>query len=121
MKKNDSSPRRIKSLVDRYFEECAEEDVFPDLAGMRVALGMSAEEMELAGEQDEVKRIFDTARDRRESYLVRAMTADNKRTSGCMNALKQRENGGYAEKTELTAPTLNINVIGIPGGMEAFK
>lgn len=119
--KKSFSPRRIKEGVDRYFEECLGCDVFPDLAGMRVSLGMSESEMEAASEREEIREIFNVAKDRRESYLVRAMTADNKRTSGCMNALKQKENGGYAEKTEGFVPTLNINVLGIPGGMDAFK
>lgn len=119
--KRTISSRRIREGVEKYFNECLECDVFPDLAGMRVALRMSESEMEEASEREEIRQIFEVAKDRRESYLVRAMTADNKRTSGCMNALKQKENGGYAEKNDGTIPTLNINVLGIPGGMDAFK
>ena len=48
------------------------------------------------------------------------MTADNKRTQGCMNALKQKENGGYGEKAEETGErVLNIRLNGM--SWEAFK
>lgn len=117
-------PRRLREEIDRYFDECIAADSFPDLAGMRIALGLSTLEMRRCMSEEypnaqEYRAIFDEAKDRRESWLVRAMTSDNKRTSGCMNALKQKENGGYSEKNE--GGTLNINVVGIPGGMNAFR
>ena len=50
------------------------------------------------------------------------MTSDNKRAQGCMNALKQKDNGGYVDKpVETGARTLTVNVVGIPGGINAFK
>ena len=58
----------------------------------------------------------------RESWLARKMTSDNKRAIGCLNALKQPDNGGYIDKAVDTGErTLTINVAGIKGGAKAFK
>ena len=59
---------------------------------------------------------------RRTSWLSRHMVADNKKTNGCMNALKQEENGGYMDKpADNGEKVLRIKVDGIGGGMNAFK
>lgn len=67
------------------------------------------------------REVLDEAAARRESYLVRIMVTDNKRAQGCLNALKQKENGGYTDRpVENTEKTLNIKLVGV-GGWDAFK
>jgi hypothetical protein len=59
---------------------------------------------------------------RRESWLARHMVADNKKASGCMNALKQMENGGYMDRNVAQDDkTLRIKVDGIAGGLNAMR
>ena len=48
----------------------------------------------------EIRKLFAYAQKRRESFLVRRMTKDNKLANGCMNALKQPRNGGYSDKNK---------------------
>ena len=70
----------------------------------------------------EYRRIFKIAELKRESWLARHMVADNKKATGCMNALKQMENGGYQDKNiQQGDRTLKIKVDGIGGGMNAMK
>ena len=58
---------------------------------------------------------------RRESWLIRKMTSDNKAVQGCLNALKQPQNGGYTDRPrEGGEIRLTINLAGV-GGEEAFK
>ena len=67
------------------------------------------------------REVFEYARDKRESWLVREMTSDNKRAQGCLNALKQPNNGGYIDRpVDTCEKTLNINMIGV-GGWNSFK
>lgn len=67
------------------------------------------------------KEVLDEAAARRESYLVRIMVTDNKRAQGCLNALKQKENGGYTDRpAESQEKTLKVQILGV-GGWEAFK
>ena len=61
------SPRRLREAVDRYFEECMAADSFPDLAGMRIALGLSELEMQRCMSDEypnaeEYRAVFDSFR-----------------------------------------------------------
>jgi len=68
----------------------------------------------------EYRDIFDEAKDRRESWLVRKMAADPKAANGCMNALKQEANGGYMDRAGGSGEiTLKVKSDGV-GGMHAF-
>lgn len=68
------------------------------------------------------RAVFEYARARRESWLVRKMVTDNKAANGCMNALKQEKNGGYTDRpAESGERSLTININGISGGMSSFK
>jgi len=120
-----------RRAVLAYHSKCeAENDgegVFPDLAGLRLYLGKSKGELKVLMDGDGelaqgIRDVFDEAQDMRESWLARKMTSDNKRAIGCMNALKQAENGGYTDKqVDTSEKTLTINVSGIKGGAKAFK
>ena len=97
------TPQELKTAVDKYFADCDHDHVFPDEAGMRVKLGLIGD---LASEYEEAdegyRRVFDYARDRRESWLTRRMASDARAAQGCMNALKQEKNGGYIDRPEKT-------------------
>lgn len=68
------------------------------------------------------KAVFDYAKARRESWLVRKMVAEPKVAAGCMNALKQKKNGGYTDRPiDSGEKTLNINIGGVGGGWASFK
>lgn len=78
------------------------------------------------GDTEEAKRfraVFEYAQLRRESWLTRRMVVDNKASNGCMNALKQKKNGGYVDrpKENKADNTLNIKIDGITGGWKSFK
>lgn len=128
------NPADLRAAVERYVADCGERGEFPDLAGMRLALGISPatlarrckvdkeatpEEIRRAAEFQEV---LDYAKDCRESWLVRKMTSDNKAAQGCMNALKQPCNGGYIDRPmqDNQSTSVEIRVVGV-GGAEAFK
>jgi hypothetical protein len=117
--------KKLQQAVEKYFDECAATDEFPDYTGMLLFLRIDkddAKAMQEAEEGKEYRRIFKTAELRRESWLARHMVADNKKATGCMNALKQLENGGYQDKNiQQGDRTLKIKVDGIGGGMNAMK
>jgi hypothetical protein len=117
--------KKLQQAVEKYFDECAAGDDFPDYAGMLIYLQIDKERAKAmceAEDGEEFRRIFRTAELRRESWLARHMVADNKKATGCMNALKQMENGGYQDKNAQQGErTLKIKVEGIKGGMDAMK
>lgn len=93
-----STADELRKQVERYMADCEAEDVFPDLAGMRLYLGISERTMQRYSEEEGFREVFEYAKDCRESYLVRRMTKDNKLAQGCLNALKQPSNGGYIDR-----------------------
>lgn len=130
-------PRKLETVDDfrrgvlAYHKLCEEENggegVFPDLAGLRLYLRLSKADIKAMSEGDDeyaqgIRDVLAEAQDMRESWLARKMTSDNKRAIGCLNALKQPDNGGYIDKPVDTGEkTLTINVSGIKGGAKAFK
>lgn len=127
-KKKYQSAFDFESQVNKYINKCKEDDVFPDLAGMRLFLGVSQQTIdrycnENPDEEEgaRFRRIMEKAKDERESYLVRYMVSNPKAANGCMNALKQKANGGYFDKpVDTSEKTLTINLINV-GGEQAFK
>lgn len=122
------SPEALRKKVDEYFADCEEKGVFPDLAGMRLHLRMADKTIKKYQEDghencEAYREIFAEARDRRESFLVRVMTSDNKRAQGCLNALKQPDNGGYIDKQQDQGGKMEvtIKVAGLAGGAESLK
>ena len=111
----------LKKVVDRYFLENEEKGEFPDYAGMKIAIGLKAEKtIKEYCENPEFNEIFEEAKLRRESFLVRRMTKDNKLAQGCLNALKQEANGGYTDRPVDTGERkLVIELKGV--GENAFK
>jgi len=135
-----SKPEDLRAEILRYFEECQKARILPDYPGMVIFLKFRSKAAledlanpehwleEFGGDEEKAAakakaygEILEEAALRRESFLVRLMSSDNKRAQGCLNILKQKENGGYVDKpTESGEKTLNIRVIGC-GGMDAFK
>lgn len=117
----------LRKKVDEYFDKCAEVDEFPDEKGMLLHLRIFKDDVDALVDDSnenayEFQRIFEIAKYRRESWLSRHMVADNKKANGCMNALKQEQNGGYADRSADRGKqqTLNIKIDGV-GGWDAFK
>ena len=119
----------FRKAVEDYVFSAEADGVFPDEAGMRLALKCSKRTVEhLISETEnpdhylEYREVLDWAKDKRESFLVRKMTSDNKAAQGCLNALKQTANGGYIDRpTDSGKVELDIKINGLPSGMSSFK
>lgn len=131
MKKAKVSPEELSKAIDIYFQECEEENIFPDEAGMIIFLednlsisSASYRRYADAKEDDEketykeLAKVISRARDRRESWLTRRMVTDNKAAQGCFNALKQPKNGGYTDGKGNNdgQATITLKIEGIGGG-----
>lgn len=117
----------LRKAVDKYFEECAKTDVFPDYAGMLLSLRIDEEDADAmmadgAPKAEEYRRIFKAALLRRKSWLARHMVLDAKKSSGCMNALKQPENGSYMDRPNRdSSKTIVVKMEGLTKGEDSFK
>lgn len=128
-RKPQYDPETLRLAIEKYFDKCEEEKVFPDMAGMRIALEISKETLDHfvsddCPECEAYRKILNTARDRRESFLVRRMTSDNKLAQGCLNALKQPMNGGYIDRPVDTTGgkiEVTLKVAGLGGGADSLK
>ena len=117
------SPELLQEAVDKYFLDCEKNgDTFPDYAGMCVFLGLTKKRLEdIGNSSDEYFEILETAKLKREMWLSRKMAEDNKKAQGCMNNLKQPQNGGYIDRAiENKTSEIKINLVGV-GGESAFK
>ena len=88
----------MRGEIDRYFAQRRAEGRFHTEAGMLLALDLSEEEYKKLSEARLFKKEFDRARLARNDWLENQMVTESGRASGCMNALKQEKNGGYADK-----------------------
>ena len=117
------TPELLQEAVDKYFKECEEQgDTFPDYAGMCSFLGLTKKRLEdIGASSEEYYEILETAKLKREMWLSRKMAEDNKKAQGCMNNLKQPQNGGYIDRPiENKTSEIKINLVGV-GGESAFK
>lgn len=97
--KEYKSAEELKIWIDEYFRKMERAQEFPDYAGMKLFIGVKKDEtIQKLCEDPDYADVFEEAKLRRESFLVRTMARDNKRAQGCLNALKQPINGGYNEK-----------------------
>lgn len=104
-KKRYETPEDLRTAIEGYIAGCEADGVFPDYAGMRLALGVAERTLQkyATGDSPEAQAYADAllyAKDKRESWLVRKMTSDNKAAQGCLNALKQPSNGGYIDRPQ---------------------
>lgn len=134
------SPEKLRAAVLAYFDECDKKNLLPDYPGMVLFLKFKTKKSleayadperhlnRCGGDKDkaaamaeEYADVLEEAKLRRESYLVRKMVTDNKLAQGCLNALKQKENGGYTDRpAESGEKTLKVQIMGV-GGWDAFK
>ncbi len=85
--------------IKYYFRDCEESRmVFPDEAGMLNFLDIGDDEYEELKQHEEFGKTLLWARRRRTSWLERHMVTNPRSAAGCMNALKQEKNGGYADR-----------------------
>ena len=107
----------MRGEIDRYFAQRRAEGRFPTEAGMLLALDLSEEEYKKLSEARLFKKEFDRARLARNDWLENQMVTESGRASGCMNALKQEKNGGYADKAGAGAEKrLVIRLEGVGSG-----
>lgn len=96
-----SKTERAKELrkgIDEYFDERTARGRFPTEAGMLLALGLSEERYAALRRERIFAREFERARLARMDWLENQMVTEGGKASGCMNALKQEKNGGYADR-----------------------
>ena len=123
----------MKRQIDNYFAEREEAGKFATFAGMLRYIGItkrtyyrymdidSGDESIPEEDRYEYRKIFEDAALRREDYLESVMVSEPKLANGCMNSLKQQQNGGFKDRVETDmSATLNINLTGV-GGEGAFK
>ena len=87
----------LEEAIEAYHVKNEDAGVFPDLAGLLIALNISDEEYNMMIDDDDFKPAFLYAKRRRESWLNRK-AIDNKAANGCKILLMQEENGGYTDR-----------------------
>jgi len=131
--KKVGTPEDMERNLNRYFELREEKGEFPTFAGMLRYLGISKRTYqrymaddngdESLSEEDRhaYRKIFEDAQLRREDFLEKRMVTDPRAANGCMNSLKQPQNGGFKERFEGEIDAkITVNVVGV-GGENAFK
>jgi len=119
------TPIEMGEMMKQYFDACEAKDVFPDYAGMRLELGLSQDDVENYCRKGNpqylaYRMLFDRAKDRRESWLVRRSVTDPKTAPGCKVALEQSENGGYGQQSKKSAVVV-IHSEQIQGGFKRLS
>ena len=97
------TPEELETKVKYYHHDV--EDIrnsFPDEAGLLNYLDVDDDEYRRMWEDKEREPVLRWAKRRRQSWLERQMVADNKKATGCLNALKQPQNGGYQDRPQET-------------------
>ena len=131
--KKYDTPEDMKRQVDRYFEDRKTKGEFPTFAGMLKYIGISKRTYYryINIEEDDpdmpfelrngYRSVFEDAQLRREDWLENRMVTEPKAANGCMNSLKQPQNGGFKDRIEQDInASLTVNVQGV-GGEGAFK
>ena len=127
------TPESMKRQIDRYFDMRLEKGEFPTFAGMLKYIGISkrtyyryidteTEEGDLPLDlRQGYRKVFEEAQLRREDWLECRMVTEPKAANGCMNSLKQPQNGGFKDRFEGNIDaTLTVITQGV-GGEKAFK
>jgi hypothetical protein len=119
------TPEELRAEVDKFLADCEKKNIPPLLPQMLLYLGISRSTMERWRKElpnaKEYAEVFEYAQLNREGYLLAVMVSDNKRAQGCLNALKQSENGGYVDRPVDTGESkVTINLVGV-GGASAAK
>jgi hypothetical protein len=121
------SPEELRAKVEEFLDYSEKKNLPPLLPQMLLYLGIGRSTMNRwcdPKECDEAAKyaeVFEFAQLNREGYLLGRMVSDNKLAQGCLNALKQAENGGYTDRPVDTGENkVTINLVGV-GGAAAAK
>ena len=88
----------LRERIEAYFEKRAAQGRFPTEAGLLLELGLGEEEYGKMRADRLFGAEFERARLARMDWLENQMVTESGRATGCMNALKQEKNGGYADR-----------------------
>lgn len=117
------TPEELQAKVDEFFDKCERDCTPPLLPQMLLYLGIRSRNTVINWCKDDpaYQEVFDYAQLHREGYLLGRMVSDNKLAQGCLNALKQAENGGYLDRPADSGESkVTINLVGV-GGADAAK
>lgn len=120
------TPEALRAKIDEFLADCDKKGVPPLLPRMLLYLNIGRSAMYNWCDKDTEEgraylAAFEYAQLHRESYLLERMVSDNKLAQGCLNALKQAENGGYVDRPQDSGEVkITINVAGC-GGEAAAK
>ncbi len=92
------SAKRFRERIERYFTDREAQGRFPTEAGLLLELGLTEEEYAGKLADEKLGPELERARLRRMDWLENQMVTESGKATGCMNALKQEKNGGYADK-----------------------
>ena len=97
-KTNRQRRLELRGKIDAYFAERTKQGRFPTEAGMLLSLELGEEEYERMRGEKLYSGEFERAKLARMDWLENQMVTEGGKATGCMNALKQEKNGGYADK-----------------------
>ncbi len=107
----------LRERIECYFARREAEGRFPTEAGMLLELDMTEEKYAAYLADERYRPELERARLRRMDWLENQMVTESGRATGCMNALKQEKNGGYADKAGAGAEKrLVIRLEGVGSG-----
>lgn len=89
----------LEKRVAAYFDDRAENGMFPTESGMMLHLGLYGEKLKRYLADKDYAGVWERAEQRRTDWLENRMVTEGKSANGCMNALKQQKNGGYADRS----------------------
>lgn len=119
------TPEELREKIEAFLRECEAEKRPPLLPQMLLYLGIGRTTMNRwckeAERKAEYAEAFEYAQLHRESYLLERMVSDNKLAQGCLNALKQPENGGYVDRPADSGEQKVTLVIAGVGGEAAAR
>ena len=110
------TPEELQAKVDEFFAKCEHDGTPPLLPQMLLYLGIRSRNTVINWCKDDpaYQEVFDYAQLHREGYLLGRMVSDNKLAQGCLNALKQVENGGYLDRPADSGESkVTINLVGV--------
>ena len=121
------SPEALKAKIEDFLADCEAKGTPPLLPQMLLYLKIGRSTVynwcddKKCDQAKEYAEVFEFAQLNRESYLLGRMVSDNKLAQGCLNALKQAENGGYTDRpVDSGESKVTINLVGV-GGVSAAK
>ena len=106
----------LRERIEAYFEKRAAQGRFPTEAGLLLERGLGEEEYGKMRADRLFGAEFERARLARMDWLENQMVTESGRATGCMNALKQEKNGGYADKAALREQKLVVCLSGVGRG-----